>query len=412
MQVIIIPFLYVSTTVIAMTVAVVVITTGKSCHGFSTIETAGSGDIGNLKKSLPVLTASEEGGVVGFDSGCVANPVILPPVSSSLEEENTWLCFFYGNAGSWNGGNKCFLPTGSSGLATSEDGLSWTKIVGDEQDGAILTPSPLQISSWDSVQTGVGDVVRVGAKELHMYYFGGDDEELALGPGSGIVGFRMRIGRAKSFDNGRTWTKDGRVSLDYNESEGLFASWPRIITPLDDSNDNENVDEPWKMFYHSFNGEKWRVFGAESRDKGDTWFRTGLVLEGGDQSSSFDFNGIGTRSVTRWRDGLLMIYEGVDQSSTHRLGAAYCDLKQKAGNNSNSNQWVKLNDGLPILEPGKGPLGEWTKQVIGTPFTVHMPDGSLRLYHCAKDGPDGKMAIGVVVSESGDIGPDCWKACN
>jgi len=411
-----------------MIVAVVVITAGKSCHGFSTIKTAGGGDAGKLKKSSPVLIASEEGGVVGFDIGCVANPVILPPVSSSLEEENTWQCFFYGNAGSWNGGHKCFLPTGSTGLATSKDGLTWTKVAGHEKDGAILTPSPLQLSSssprsndeethdyhWDSVQIGVGDVIRVG-KELHMYYFGGDDEELALGPGSGIVGFRMRIGRAKSFDNGRTWTKDGRVSLDYNESEGLFSSWPRIVTPLDDSNDNESGAEPWMMFYHSFNGEKWRVFGAESRDKGDTWFRTGLVLEGGDHSSSddaFDFNGIGTRSVTRWRDGLLMIYEGVDQSSIHRLGAAYCDLKKKAGNDSNSNQWVKLNDGLPILEPGKGPLGEWTKQVIGTPFVVHMPDGSLRLYHCAKDGPDGKMAIGVVVSESGDIGPDCWTACN
>merc|ERR1719354_480110 len=107
-----------------------------------------------------------------------------------------------------------------------------------------------------------------------------------------------------------------------------------------------------------------------------------------------------------------MVYEGVDKDSTHKLGAAYCELKKENGSShqgSSEYKWKKLNEGRPILAPGKGPLGQWTKQVIGTPFLVTMPDGSLRLYHCAKDGPEGKMGIGVVVSESGDIGPDCWK---
>ena len=99
-----------------------------------------------------------------------------------------------------------------------------------------------------------------------------------------------------------------------------------------------------------------------------------------------------------------MIYEGVDWSSKHSLGAAYCSDLSK-------DEWTKLNDGRPILQPGKGPLGAWTQQVIGTPFVVSMPDASLRIYHCAKDGPDGKMAIGVVVSETGNIEPDCWTAC-
>eukprot|EP00978_Attheya_sp_CCMP212_P038889 scaffold197225_cov46-Attheya_sp.AAC.1 len=334
--------------------------------------------------SNPILTASSPGDPTQFDSGCVANPVILAP----SENNPKWQCYYYGNAGSWSGGRPCFLPTGSSGLAESIDGITWSKVSGSEEDGAILTPG--QEGEWDAVQTGVADVVRVG-QILHMYYFGGSDEEISMGPGA-IAGFRMRIGRASSTDGGRTWVKDDSVLFDYDESEGFFASWPRIVT---------STDEPWKMFYHAFNGKKWRVFGAESSDQGDSWKRTGLVIEGSDEEEGFDFQGIGTRAVVPWRDGLLMIYEGVAKSGTHSLGAAYCD-----GNNS----WCKLNDGNPILEPGKGALGEWSSQVIGTPYVVVMDDGSLRVYHCGKNGPAAKMSIGVVESKSGDIGPDCWQA--
>jgi hypothetical protein len=73
------------------------------------------------------------------------------------------------------------------------------------------------------------------------------------------------------------------------------------------------------MIYHSFDGSKWRVFGAESKDSGDSWIHTGPVLEGGTTEDAFDFAVIGSREVTTWRDGLLMIYEGVDKS--RRTGA-------------------------------------------------------------------------------------------
>jgi len=345
--------------------------------------------------SSRVLTASDEG-VLQFDTGCVANPVILPPSSDNEEE---WQCYYYGNNGSWNGGRKCFLPTGSSGLAVSKDGLAWTKVAGSEQGGAMLTPSE---KSWDSVHTGVGDVVRIDHSELHMYYFGADDEEIAMGPGGTVVGLRMRIGRAKSLDNGKTWNKDNTFLLDYDETEGLFASWPRIVT-------FEGTNRPWRMYYHAFDGNKWRVFGAESRDKGDTWSRTGLVVLGETDNDSndddaFDYRGIGTRTVTHWRDGLLMIYEGVDKTGKHSLGAAYCEIQD-----TGKDRWRKLNEGKPILEPGKEPLENWTKHVIGTPFLVTLPDSSLRLYYCAKDSAESKMSIGVVESKSGDVESDCWK---
>jgi len=344
------------------------------------------------RRSTPVLFPSEAGDPVHlqFDVGCVANPVVLLP--SSLDQDSKWQMYYYGNAGSWNHEIKCFLPTGWSGLAESDDGLTWTKIPGSHTDGSVLGPSE---DDWDCVQTGVSDVVRINSKESHMFYFGADKEEIAMGPGS-IAGFRMRIGRAKSYDQGRTWIKDKGYLLDYDSSEGLFASWPRIMLPQEKS-------DPWSMLYHAFDGQKWRVFGAKSTDQGDSWTRTGLVLEGGTSEDAFDFGGIGTRTVTPWRDGWLMIYEGVAKSGTHCLGAAYCDK-------SLTSAWTKLNDGKPILEPGKGPMGDWCSQVIGTPFVVALPDQSLRLYHCGKDGPDGKMRIGVVESKSGDISPESWKA--
>eukprot|EP00957_Ditylum_brightwellii_P205841 15345678-Ditylum_brightwellii.AAC.1 len=342
------------------------------------------------KTSLPIITASPENADITFDSGCVANPVILLP---SPQNNQKWQCFYYGNSGSWANSIPCFLPTGSSGLAESPDGLTgWTKIAGPCAEGACLTPG--SSGSWDAVQTGVGDVIRVG-DELHMYYFGGSEEALPMGPGGSIVGFRMRIGRARSYDNGRSWKKDETYLLDYDETEGFFASWPRIIVSEDD-------ETPWKMFYHSFNGQKWSVYGAESVDKGDTWSRTGLVLEGDTSNEdAFDYAGIGTRAIAPWRNGLLMIYEGVAKSGKHSLGAAFCD---------DNKTWKKLNDAKPILEPGKGPLGDWTNQVIGTPYLVVMDDGSLRLYHCGKEGAQAKMSIGVVVSKSGDVEPDCWTA--
>ena len=296
-----------------------------------------------------------------------------------------WQCYYYGNNGSWSGNLPCFLPTGSSGLAESSDGINWTRVPGKLENGAILGPGPK--GTWDSVQTGVGDVVRVG-DELHMYYFGGDDEPLSMGP-SKIVGFRMRIGRAVSKDNGRSWTKDASYCLDVDESEGMFCSWPKILV---EENNNMN------MFYHSFDGKRWRVFGASSTDSGETWTRTGLVLEG--TEGEFDHQGIGTRSILPWKKGTLMIYEGVDEGGTHALGAAFRE--------PGSSVWTKLNEGKPILEPGKAPLGEWTTQVIGTPHVVAYKDG-LRLYHCGKIGPEGSMAIGMIESESGDVEPKHWK---
>lgn len=163
------------------------------------------------------------------------------------------------------------------------------------------------------------------------------------------------------------------------------------------------------MLYHAFDGSQWRVFGATSDDQGNTWSRKGLLLEGGKGADDYDLRGIGTRAVAPWKDGMLMIFEGVDSTMKHRLGAAYCS-------NANGNgEWKKIEGlagssqaGGPIAAPGEVAMGSWTTTVVGTPYLISMPDGSLRLYHCGRDGEHGH-SIGLVVSESGEVSADAWK---
>ena len=182
--------------------------------------------------------------------------------------------------------------------------------------------------------------------------------------------------------------------------EGLFASWPRVITP-----DGEDGD--WLMTYHAFNGSCWNVYSAESSDAGLSWARRGRVLgPGGD--GAFDSSGIGTRATCAWRGQWLMVYEGVDGvfSGLHRLGVATSD---DAGRS-----WTKMavegtaDAGGPIVSPGEP--GAWTAGVVGTPYLVPLDGGGLRLYFCAKDGLQMNMSIGLVESASGDVTPGSWRA--
>ena len=331
------------------------------------------------------------GGCDRWDSACVANPVVLAP----KKEGEEWLCFYYGNNGSWANGVPCFLPTGSTGLARSPDGIEWTKVDGHEPGAAVFGPGAE--NDWDGLHTGVGDVVRLKNGTLLMFYFGASAEEVSMGPQS-VAGLRMNIGRAVSEDEGLTWQRDPEPVLKWSSEEGLFCSWPRIVPPLQGEGDEE---EEWRLLYHAFDGKSWRVFTATSTDSGRSWERGGLILEGGDEAA-FDSMGIGTRAVVRRESDLLMIFEGVSRDTgLHSLGAATSEDGGKT--------WAKLLDGGgPVVVPG-GAAGQWTEQVVGTPFLVPMPDGALRLYFCAKESPAMNMSIGCLVSPDGKVGPDDWK---
>merc|ERR1712185_716860 len=87
---------------------------------------------------------------------------------------------YYGTTGTWaDPAAKPFLPTGACGLATSPDGISWTRVDGDRPDAAVFGPAD-DLDAWDGLHVGVGDVVRAaagggggGGARLVMFYLGG-----------------------------------------------------------------------------------------------------------------------------------------------------------------------------------------------------------------------------------------------
>ena len=329
-----------------------------------------------------------------WDSACVANPVVLKPGPG----EDRWKMWYYGNNGNWSDGTVGFLPTGTSGLAESPDGVRWTKVEGPRADGSVFGPAD-DVDAWDGLHTGVGDVIREDDGSLLMFYFGGGGAETSAG-GRTVRGLAMQIGRARSVDGGRSWTRCGSGAdgagpvLEARAEEGLFASWPRIL----------RYDDEWVMLYHAFNGTHWRAFSATSTDAGLSWVDRRLALDAG-PAGAFDETGVGTRSVIKrgGRDA-LMVYEGVDGggtfSGTHRLGAAT--------SSDGGRTWARVGDGQAIVAPGVAPLGSWTAQVVGTPYLVADGD-ALRLYHCAKQNSETNMSIGLLVSESGDVAAGAWR---
>jgi len=135
--------------------------------------------------SSPVLSPSA--GAARWDSACVANPVVLPPMNGE-----PWKMFYYGNDGNWSDGSVGFLPTGTSGLAESADGVAWTKVDGPNADASVFAPSD-DVEAWDGLHTGVGDVVRHG-DDLLMFYLGAGGAADALG-GKSYRGVKQRPGR-------------------------------------------------------------------------------------------------------------------------------------------------------------------------------------------------------------------------
>jgi len=327
-----------------------------------------------------------------WDSACVANPVVLAPGP----DDGKWKMWYYGNNGNWSDGTVGFLPTGTSGLAESADGVSWTKVDGPRADKSVFGPAD-DVEAWDGLHTGVGDVLREDDGSLLMFYFGGGGKA-ASAAGKAYRGLNMQIGRARSVDGGLSWTRCGSgdgtgLVLEARSEEGLFASWPRIL----------QYDDAWLMLYHAFNGTHWRAFSAISTDSGLSWSDRRIALDCGAEGS-FDETGVGTRAVIKRESDVLMVYEGVDGGGTftgkHRLGAAT--------SLDGGRTWARFGDGSAIVEPGVAPLGAWTDQVIGTPYIVAY-GGALRLYHCAKQNPGTNMLIGLLVSESRDFTADAWR---
>ncbi len=214
------------------------------------------------------------------------------------------------------------LGSGRIALATSLDGIGWTRVDGSEPGGAVFGPSAGR-EDFDSLHVGLTDVSR-GAGEWLMWYFGGGHEaRTSTNPAIGsMAGIGMRPGLARSRD-GVHWTRvrgpaAGGGLIDYRADQ-LYASWPNVFwdgrrfvmqltVPSLDIADYETE------VHVSDDGVHWQALGAIRFEGGRwDWNRGGMVTR---QALLNPVAG-----GRRW----LMIYTGLDAHHGRSIAAADSD---------------------------------------------------------------------------------------
>lgn len=219
-----------------------------------------------------------------------------------------------------------------TGVATSSDGVAWTKT------GPALTPE-----GWEASWATNGSALVEGGEILY-WYAAGDPPRIAL---------------AKS--------TDGTV----------FEKRPEIVVQPGPrgSFDERGVSDPYvirrgEFFYLFYLGQdraaRQRLGVARSRD-GLAWekLRSNPVLEMG-AAGAFDENGLGEPAV--WSSGgfYWMLYTGRDRGEHRRLGLA---------RSTDGVQWQRDESFAPVSGDQA-----WDRQVVCDPTVELMPDGSLRVW--------------------------------
>jgi hypothetical protein len=311
--------------------------------------------------------------------------------------DGSWKMWYYGRDAAFD--RQIGLPTGRVGLATSSDGIHFTRVRGPLTMGSVFEPHP-DPARFDSGHVGVNDVHYRDGK-YWMWYFGGDQSTIQIGPGT-IKGFPMRPGLALSGD-GINWL---RVEGPYRgalldagkpgDFDALMVAWPQVI-PWDDGS--------WRMYYHTVDAAlNYYAAWAESAD-GLRWEKRGKVLGPSGVKGSFDDRGVATRHIIRLNGRWTMFYEGCRDIGTpmqvdRQIGAAVSD----DGVNWERVPGPNADNSVIAASTAEDP---WDIR-LGCPHVVPLPDGSLRLYYIGSDERDGEgeldtvNQIGVAVSD-GDI---------
>ena len=188
----------------------------------------------------------------------------------------------------------------STGLATSPDGIRWTK------QGKVLSPDP---STWEGDYIAANGAAIVDGAQLLYFYQGGRVP---------------RIGLAISSD-GRVWKRHGEPVVGL----GPRGSW-----------DERGVADPYviraggKLYLFYLGQDRARVqrLGVAVSDDGVVWtkLRSNPILEPGGLGE-FDENGTGEPAV--WDAGgyYWMLYTGRARNEVRRLGMARSTQRRAAG---------------------------------------------------------------------------------
>jgi predicted GH43/DUF377 family glycosyl hydrolase len=144
-----------------------------------------SGDGLHWEKRGEILANGERG---RFDERGVSCRSVLP-------YQGGWLMLYEGSN---------FANYYGIGVATSPDGLRWSKEYGDETGGAVLAPSPTGSGRFDSQAVGTPCVVPMDDGSFRLYYVGGPERQPGADYRQGI-GLALSDGRA--YRRWRRWER-------------------------------------------------------------------------------------------------------------------------------------------------------------------------------------------------------------
>jgi predicted GH43/DUF377 family glycosyl hydrolase len=237
--------------------------------------------------------------------------------------------------------------TWHTGLATSSDGVRWSK------QGSVLSPQP---ETWEGSYIAANGSALFDRGEFYYWYVAGSRE-------------MPKIGLAQSSD-GQRWRKSPSPVLE----TGPRGSWdergvadPHIL----------RVGESLYMYYLGQDRARRQRLGVARSTDGAHWqkLRANPVLELG-ADGAFDENGLGEPAVWQSHGGYWMLYTGRDRNEYRRLGLA---------RSADGVTWEKL--------PGSFAGSErWNEKVICDP-SVLIEGDSIRVWFGGGDAaaPDENL---------------------
>ena len=269
--------------------------------------------VGWEARSSPVLSTGKPG---EWDSVDVLNP-------SVIKTADGYLNLYSGFDGKlWR-----------TGIATSPDGLTWTK------RGAILSPQEYIAAN--------GSVVKFRGSLLYYYQ----------------SGRTPRIGLAREVSPGN-WTMSSAPAL----NPGPYGSW-----------DERGVADPYVieadgrlyLYYIGLDRARRQRLGVATSSDGVQWSKlaSNPILELG-EFGAFDENGVGEPAVWDARGFYWLLYTGQARGEQRRLGLA---------RSRDGVHWDKLPDTIKGDQP-------WDSQVLCDP-TVLVEGGRVRVWFGGGDVP-------------------------
>jgi hypothetical protein len=280
--------------------------------------------------------------------------------------------------------------TGRIALATSRDGIDWTRVRGSAELGSVFAPSD-NPEDFDSLHVGLTDITRDAGSWL-MWYFGGSNEErTCLSPAIGTVaGLGLRCGVARSTD-GVNWERlrgaeTSGALFDY-APDRLYAGWPNAFW--------DGARYVLQYTAPTMDISQYATFVMTSADAVD-WSLAGELSWAG-QPRDYESGGIVTRQVLQnplpGGRRFLMIYTALDAHHGRSIAAADSD---------DGLVWHQLYD-EPIFRVGE--KGAWDDLGVAANRLVAAGDRLHFYYYGFQTLADdaGMRGIGLATCPPGDL---------